>query len=49
METPLLLDPAIRDWVVLPMVALMVLMGLCRHYAQQLLKSNAAVDPTEMQ
>lgn len=25
----LVLDPAIRDWVVLPMVAIMVLMGIC--------------------
>ena len=29
--TPLLLDPSIRDWVVLPMVAIMVLMNLMRH------------------
>lgn len=49
MPEVLLLDPAIRDWVVLPMVAIMVLMGLCRHYAQQLLKSNQTLDPAEMQ
>ena len=30
-QTPLLLDPSIRDWVVLPMVAIMVLMNLMRH------------------
>ncbi|KAJ8601255.1 hypothetical protein CTAYLR_003267 [Chrysophaeum taylorii] len=47
-DAPLLLDPAIRDWVVLPMVAIMVLMGLCRHYAQQLLKSNQSLDPDEV-
>mmetsp|Transcript_5407 Transcript_5407/g.17108 ORF Transcript_5407/g.17108 Transcript_5407/m.17108 type:complete len:292 (-) Transcript_5407:996-1871(-) len=45
----LLLDPAIRDWVVLPMVAIMVLMGLCRHYALILLKSNTKMDAAEMQ
>uniref|UniRef100_A0A7S3NPS9 ER membrane protein complex subunit 3 n=1 Tax=Aureoumbra lagunensis TaxID=44058 RepID=A0A7S3NPS9_9STRA len=45
----LLLDPAIRDWVVLPMVVLMVLMGLARHYAQQLLKSSQSLDAMEIQ
>jgi len=44
----LLLDPAIRDWVVLPMVAIMVLNGLCRHYAQQLLKSTTSLDADEI-
>ena len=48
-QSYLLLDHNIRDWVVLPMVVLMVLMGLCRHYAQQLLKSNNAVDPMELE
>lgn len=47
-DIPLLLDPAIRDWVVLPMVAIMVLMGLCRHYAQMLLKSATTMDPEEI-
>ena len=46
--TPLLLDPSIRDWVVLPMVAIMVLMGLCRHYAQQCLKSSTPMDAEEI-
>lgn len=45
----LLLDPAIRDWVVLPMVALMVLMGLCRHHATQLLKSTQILDASEIE
>jgi len=47
-QSPLLLDPSIRDWVVLPMVAIMVLMGLCRHYAQQCLKSSSAMDADEI-
>lgn len=48
MQSPLLLDPSIRDWVVLPMVAIMVLMGLCRHYAQQCLKSSTPMDGEEI-
>lgn len=47
-EAPLLLDPSIRDWVVLPMVAIMVLMGLCRHYAQMCLKSSNPMDAEEI-
>jgi len=46
-QPPLVLDPSIRDWVVLPMVAIMVLMGLLRHYAQQCLRSSTAMDPAE--
>lgn len=47
-ETMLILDPSIRDWVVLPMVAIMVLMGLCRHYATEVLKSSSKVDVEEV-
>ena len=36
------LDPKIRDWVLLPMVLLSVLVGLGRHYATQVLASAAA-------
>lgn|ERR1711920_64733 len=36
----LILDPSIRDWVVLPMVLVMVLVGLVRHYATLLMKST---------
>ncbi len=43
MTDHLLLDPAIRDWVVLPMVAMMVLVGIGRHYAQLLMKSDNEV------
>lgn len=41
----LVLDPAIRDWVVLPMVLMLVLVGLGRHYVQQLIKGDEKVDP----
>jgi len=44
----LVLDPQIRDWVVLPMVAIMVLMGLARHYIQQLMKSDSMLDKEEI-
>lgn len=34
------LDPSIRDWVVLPMVLVVVLVGMARHYIQNLIKST---------
>ena len=40
MTYSLLLDGAIRDWVVLPMVIMLVLVGMGRHYVQQLIKSD---------
>jgi hypothetical protein len=43
MDSLLPLDPKIRDWVLFPMVFLSVLMGLGRHYANQLL--TTAVPP----
>lgn len=39
-EELLVLDPAIRDWVVLPMVLVVLLIGLSRHYGMSLLKSS---------
>ncbi|KAI8913131.1 hypothetical protein PhCBS80983_g05094 [Powellomyces hirtus] len=33
------LDPAIRDWVLIPIMLVMVLVGVLRHYATQLLTS----------
>ena len=33
----LLLDPEIRDWVVIPMVMMVVMVGMGRHYAQELM------------
>jgi ER membrane protein complex subunit 3 len=36
----LLLDPAIRDWVVLPLFVIMIAAGLLRHYVSQLLQGS---------
>jgi len=36
-EEHLLLDPAIRDWVVFPMIIMVILVGIGRFYAQELL------------
>ena len=45
----LVLDPAIRDWVVLPMFFILVLVGLGRHYVHELIKSSDnKIDPVEM-
>ncbi|KAJ3338811.1 hypothetical protein HDU93_009033 [Gonapodya sp. JEL0774] len=35
------LDPAIRDWVLFPIMIVMVLVGVVRHYIQQMLNSPA--------
>lgn len=34
----LVLDPEIRNWVVLPMVLMIMMVGVGRHYVQQLIK-----------
>ena len=39
-EDLLVLDTAIRDWVVLPMVLLVLLVGMGRHYVQALFNSD---------
>jgi len=36
----LLLDPAIRMWVILPIVLISLLFGLLRHYVMVLLRSD---------
>lgn len=41
----LVLDPAIRDWVVLPMVIILIFVGMGRHYVQHLIKSSDQVEP----
>lgn len=46
--TEIILDPSIRDWVVLPMVAVMILIGLTRHFVSLLLKSDKPVDVQQM-
>lgn len=40
----LVLDPAIRDWVVIPMFFITLFVGIGRHYVQQLIKSNDQAD-----
>lgn len=44
----LVLDPAIRDWVVLPMILLVVLVGMGRHYVQGLIKSDVVMTETDL-
>ena len=48
MEEHLLLDPSIRDWVVLPLVAMMVMVGIARHYVQGLMKSDGEVSADKL-
>lgn len=43
----LVLDPAIRNWVVLPMMLLMTFVGIGRSYGQQLMKSDPKIGQTE--
>jgi hypothetical protein len=40
----LMLDPNIRDWVLLPIVAVMVMVGIGRSMVQVLLKSDMPAD-----
>ncbi len=44
MQHTLLLDTSIRDWVVIPMVILLILVGIGRHYVQILIKSKPVVN-----
>lgn len=41
----LVLDPAIRDWVVLPMFFITLFVGIGRHYVSQIIKSSDQADP----
>lgn len=43
----LVLDPAIRNWVVLPMVLLLTMVGIGRSYVQQLIKSEQVMTEKE--
>ena len=36
----LFLDPALRDWVLLPIFIVMIMVGILRHYATLLLQST---------
>mgnify|MGYP002636764162 CR=1 FL=1 len=42
------LDPAIRNWVVIPLVAVMVLVGICRHYVMELMKTETLQDKEDL-
>lgn len=43
----LVLDTNIRDWVVLPMILLVVMVGIGRHYIQGLIKSDVQVSESD--
>lgn len=45
----LVLDPAIRDWVVFPLMLMVILVGVLRHQITALLKSdNKPLDKEEL-
>jgi ER membrane protein complex subunit 3 len=44
----LLLDPAIRDWVVIPMVILLVLVSMGRNYVSQLIKTVPTITENDL-
>src|ERR1044072_7121041 len=48
-EDLLILDPAIRDWVVIPLVLMVILVGLGRNYSQILLKSTPVITESDLQ
>ena len=41
----LFLDPALRDWVLLPIFVVMIMVGILRHYATLLLQSTPKPEP----
>ena len=44
----LLLDPAIRLWVILPIVLITLMFGLVRHYVTVLLRSDKKTDVAQI-
>jgi hypothetical protein len=48
MGAEIILDPSIRDWVVLPMIIIFWSSGLVRHYVTLLLKTEKLGDKEEM-
>jgi hypothetical protein len=44
----LLLDSSIRNWVVIPMVILLLFVGMGRHYVSQLIKSQPLINEDSM-
>jgi hypothetical protein len=49
MEDLLVLDPAIRDWVVIPLVLMVILVGMGRHYSNILMKSTPTITESDLQ
>lgn len=45
----LLLDPSIRDWVVIPMVIMLVLVGIGRNYVSALIKSEPTISEDDFE
>lgn len=44
----LVLDPAIRDWVVFPLMLMVILVGVLRHNITALLRSEKPLDKEEL-
>jgi ER membrane protein complex subunit 3 len=44
MEHHLVLDPAIRDWVVIPMFFITLFVGIGRHYVSQIIQSSEPME-----
>ena len=44
----ILLDPAIRLWVIIPIVLISLMFGLVRHYVTILIKSEKPADLTQL-
>ena len=47
-EELLHLDPEIRDWVVIPMFLMLILVGMARNYVQILIKSDTKISESEL-
>lgn len=47
-EEHLVLDPAIRDWVVIPMVIMLVIVGMGRHYVGSLIKTEPIITESDL-
>jgi hypothetical protein len=44
----IILDPKIRDWVLIPLTIIMVFMGLGRHFAAKLMKKERRAEPEKV-
>eukprot|EP00965_Chrysotila_dentata_P246439 6207163-Pleurochrysis_carterae.AAC.1 len=49
MEAPLILDPAIRDWVLIPIVIIMFLVGLLRNNVMKMMRKEVPPNRTQVQ